>query len=185
MLTGAVVKWNKEQPRKIITCNLQVKYRRYYMNICIFGASPEALARIKKDLSNDNVFEPKHMCGKHIDVIVVRDDKSIEVEYIDDALKRYKSNDWEYYAQIADLYKIAYRQITKYIPKLLTYDEFLEQNRVHKTYKCYVRGCNNVGEYDCHTLDGGIYSVCEKHGEMWDKYCMYIQYLLYIHTILL
>lgn len=51
MLTGAVVKWNKEQPRKIITCNLQVKYRRYYMNICIFGASPEALARIKKDLS--------------------------------------------------------------------------------------------------------------------------------------
>lgn len=123
MLTGAVVKWNKEQPRKIITCNLQVKYRRYYMNICIFGASPEALARIKKDL-----------------------------------------------------YKIAYRQITKYIPKLLTYDEFLEQNRVHKTYKCYVRGCNNVGEYDCHTLDGGIYSVCEKHGEMWDKYCMYIQY---------
>lgn len=69
MLTGAVVKWNKEQPRKIITCNLQVKYRRYYMNICIFGASPEALARIKKDLSNDNVFEPKHMCGKHIDVL--------------------------------------------------------------------------------------------------------------------
>lgn len=58
------------------------------MNICIFGASPEALARIKKDLSNDNVFEPKHMCGKHIDVIVVRDDKSIEVEYIDDALKK-------------------------------------------------------------------------------------------------
>lgn len=145
------------------------------MNICIFGASPEALTNIKNTLQKDNVFEPKHMCGKHIDIIIIRDDKPIEVEYINDALKRYKSNDLEYYAQMADLYKTAYEQVIKCIPKLLTYKEFLEQRRVHKTYKCYVRGCNNIGEYDCYTLDGGVYSVCEKHGDMWDKYCMYVQ----------
>lgn len=145
------------------------------MNVCVFGASPETLTRIKECLVNDNVFEPKHMCGKQIDVIITCDDKPIEVEYIDDALKRYASSDFERYAQEVDLYKIAYEQVTARIPKLLTYEEFLEQNKVHKTYKCYVRGCNNIGEYDCYTLDGGVYSVCEKHGDMWDKYCMYVQ----------
>lgn len=125
------------------------------MNVCVFGASPEKLTRIKECLVNDNVFEPKHMCGKQIDVIITCDDKPIEVEYIDDALKRYASSDFERYAQEVDLYKIAYEQVTARIPKLLTYEEFLEQNKVHKTYKCYVRGCNNIGEYDCYTLDGG------------------------------